>query len=127
MEYLVKYGFSVANISNDYITAIRSMLIIYGADLSPLRDQRIPLFVKLIKINTSFKKKTALQLQLDEATLYSISLPCDSLIFTEIEIFKNLYLYFFSFLFLSNLLPHYASNFDMCMFFPHNCGTNIVK
>ena len=35
MEYLIEYGFSASNVST-YITGIRSMLIIHGADKTPL-------------------------------------------------------------------------------------------
>ena len=50
MEYLLEFGMSAANITN-HLTAIRSMLIIYNCDASAFRDQRIPLFIKSVKIN----------------------------------------------------------------------------
>ena len=50
MEYLAQSGMSPDNITN-HITGIRSMCIIHGANTSPFRDQRIPLFIKSLKIN----------------------------------------------------------------------------
>ena len=50
MEYLHGHGMSPSNINN-YMTAIRSMCIIYGQNTAFMRDQRIPLFIKVITIN----------------------------------------------------------------------------
>ena len=50
MEYLAQSGMSPDNITN-HITGIRSMSIVYGIDTTPFRDQRIPLFIKSLKIN----------------------------------------------------------------------------
>ena len=41
MEHLHGHGMSPSNIKN-YMTAIRSMCIIYGQDTAFMRDQRIP-------------------------------------------------------------------------------------
>ena len=48
MEYLFQTGITPSNITN-YVTATRSMLILYACNISPFQDQRIPLFVKAIK------------------------------------------------------------------------------
>ena len=50
MEYQAQSGMSPDNITN-HITGIRSMSIVYGIDTTPFRDQRIPLFIKSLKIN----------------------------------------------------------------------------
>ena len=50
MEYLAQSGMSPDNITN-HITGIRSISIVYGIDTTPFRDQRIPLFIKSLKIN----------------------------------------------------------------------------
>ena len=59
MEYLLESGMSAVNITN-HLTAIRSMLIIYNCDASPFRDHRIPLFIKLVKINRPLNPVTKL-------------------------------------------------------------------
>ena len=54
MEYLLQSGMSAANITN-YLTAIRSMLMIYNCDASTFRVHRIPLFIKSVKNNRPLK------------------------------------------------------------------------
>ena len=49
-------GMSPDNIGN-HLTAIRSLCTIYACDTTPFRDQRLPLFVKSLKINRSFQPK----------------------------------------------------------------------
>ena len=56
MEYLAESGMSPDNIGN-HLTAIRSLCTIYACDTTPFRDQRLPLFVKSLKINRSFQPK----------------------------------------------------------------------
>ena len=51
MQYLTEFGRSPDNIVN-HLTAIRSLCIIYVCDTTPFPDQRLPLFVKSLKINT---------------------------------------------------------------------------
>ena len=121
MEYFHSYGMSPSNINN-YMTAIRSMCIIYGQDTAFMRDQRIHLFIKAITINRPLKP----------------SLPHDHILLDMIQIIENLehpivyqalyLLCFFSFLCLSNILPHSVNTFDitrqLCrgdlIFPPHN-------
>ena len=52
----MKFGMSPDNIVN-YLTAIRCLAIIYAIDTSPFRINRIPLFVKSLKINRRFQPK----------------------------------------------------------------------
>ena len=54
MEYLHQSGLSPSNITN-YVTAIRSMYIIHACDTSVFRDQRLPLFIKCLKINRNLQ------------------------------------------------------------------------
>ena len=108
MEYLLESGMSAENITN-HLTAIRSMLIIYNCDASSFRDNRIPLFIKSVKINRPLNPvyKTVI----DENILLSMVLACDH--FPNPTIFKALYLFtYFSFLRLSNILPHTVATFD---------------
>ena len=53
IEHLHISGMSASNIAN-YLTAIRSIMIIYSLETGCLRDQRIPLFIKALKINIPF-------------------------------------------------------------------------
>ena len=108
MEYLLQSGMSAANITN-HLAAIRSMLIIYNCDASAFRDQRIPLFIKAVKINRPLQP--AIKSLIDEHILLSMVLACDTL--PNPVLFKALYLFsFFSFLRLSNILPHTTATFD---------------
>ena len=59
MQYLSDSGMSLDNIVN-HLTAIRSLCIVYGCDTTPFRDQRLPLFVKSLKINRNFQPTTVL-------------------------------------------------------------------
>ena len=109
MEHLHSYGMSPSNI-NKYITAIRSMCIVYGQDTSFMRDQRVPLFIKAITINRPLKH--SLPLVIDD------HIPLDVIrIIQNLEypiVYQALYLlWVFSFLRLSNILPHSANTFDI--------------
>ena len=53
MEYLAQNGMSPDHIVN-YLTAIRSLCIIYNCDTTPFRDQRLLLFIKSLEINRQF-------------------------------------------------------------------------
>ena len=104
----------------NHITAIRSMCIIYAIDTFPFRDQRIPLFIKSLKLNGSFVPK--ISLLIDETLLLQIITVSDHFQFPQI--FKTLYLLaFFSFLRPSNILPHTASTFDKTR---HLCVADII-
>ena len=115
---------SPSNINN-YMTAVRSMRIIYGQDTAFMRDQRIPLFIKAITINRPLKPSLPLIID-DHIFLHMIR------IIQNLEypiVYQALYLLcFFSFLRLSNILPHSVNTFDitrqLCrgdlIFSPHN-------
>ena len=108
MEYLAQSGISPDNITN-HLTAVRSMFIVYGYNTAPFRDQRIPLFIKSLKIQRPFTPK--LQLLIDDTLLLQIVTLSAHLQFSLV--YKALYLVaFLSFLRLSNILPHAAKNFD---------------
>ena len=108
MEHLHQAGLSPSNITN-YVTAIRSMYIIHACDTTIFRDRRIPLLIKPLKISRNLQP--VLPLVLDQEILVSIISTCD--VFHSPLVFKSLYLFaFFSFLRLSNLLPHVATKFD---------------
>ena len=119
MEYLLQAGMTAANITN-YLTAIRSCCIIYNIDITPFRDNRIPLFIKSIKINRSFQPSS--KVIIDKNVLDSICKVCSHLPFPEV--FLALYLLaYFSFLRLSSILPHSLTTFDRTR---HLCIGDII-
>ena len=98
MESLVEQDFSVSNVVN-YMAGIRSYFIIYGLNTSPFKDQRLQLFQRSLKYTRRFD--LLLDILSAAGTLH---LPI---------IYRPLYLLsFFSFLRLSNILPHTSKTFD---------------
>ena len=121
MEFLLDQKFSSSNIVN-YMAGIRSQFILYGLDTAPFRDERIHLFQESLTHTQPLCPKTA------DILLVSASL--------EFPItFQALYAFcFFSFLRLSNLLPHSRSSFDptrqLCrgdLIFSSDTSTVIIK
>ena len=96
------------NILN-HLTAMRASFIMYGLNKYPFRDERLPLFIKALKINAPLSLKTHKIITIQ--MLQQILQVCDSL--QEPILFKSLYLFtFFSFLRISNILPHSVRQFD---------------
>ena len=119
MEYLAQSGMSPDHITN-HITAIRSMCIVYGINTIPFRDHRIPLFIKSLKLNRAFAPHVPLII--DETLLLQIIIASAYLQFPLI--FKPLYLLaVFSFLRLSNILPHTTTTFDKTR---HLCVADVI-
>ena len=81
MEYLLQAGMTAANITN-HLTAIRSYCIIYSIDTTPFRDNRLPLFIKSIKINRPFQPLS--NSIIDENLLDSICNVCSYLPFPQV-------------------------------------------
>ena len=130
MEYLHQKGLSHANISN-HMAAIRASFIIYGLDTMSFKDERIPLFIKALRINAPLTLKPNHNISIE--MLHNIIHICEML--QAPVVFKALYLFtYFSFLRLSNILPHAAKQFDLTrhlirgdlIFSPSFC-TNIIK
>ena len=91
------------------MAAIRAFQIIY-ADTSPFKNERISLFSKSLQITAPLTPR--IPTTLDIEVLTSIVSICDNL--EAPAVFKPLYLTcFFSFLRLSNLLPHTVKTFDV--------------
>ena len=100
MEFLVQNGLSQPTIAN-YMAAIRSYHIIYNLPTAPFTDQSI----QLNPFNPI--KRSPLTIEL----LLQIVQKCQSLPFSIV--FTPLYLLtFFSFLRISNILPHSTTSFD---------------
>ena len=108
MEFLLYHKFSPSNIVN-YMAGIRSQFILYGLDTAPFRDERIHLFQKSLITTRPLCPKVSYIITTDILT--DILLVSASLGFPIT--FQALYLFcFFSFLRLSNLLPHSQLSFD---------------
>ena len=85
------------------------MHIVNGLETSSFKDERLPLFLKVSKIQRPFKPRVLAHL--DISLLDHIIMQCDKFQFPVV--FKSLYLLmFFSFLRLSNVLPHSVAKFD---------------
>ena len=69
MEYLAQSGMSPDHITN-HITATRSMCIVYGCNTLSFRDQRIPLFIRSLKLTRYFSPK--LPMIMDDTLLIRI-------------------------------------------------------
>ena len=109
LEYLAENGLNSDNIAN-YLAALRVMFITYSISTKPLRNQKIQLFIKALKINKPFTPINPTIITDD--MLGKILLECEKL--QSPVIFKALYSFaFFSFLRMSNLLPHSAVTFDI--------------
>ena len=108
MEFLYYNGLSTNHIAN-YMAALRALHILFTLKTDPFKDDRIPLFLKALKLQAPLSIPTRSHIDID--TLSSIVALCDS--FPHPKIFKALYLLcYFSFLRLSNLLPHTTTSFD---------------
>ena len=108
LQFLSHNGHSKANIAN-YMAAVRTLHIIHGLLTHPFIDQRIHLYLKSLKINAPFDP--TLRPLIDIQKLHSLLSYCDTALYPYI--FKALYLTcFFSFLRLSNILPHSLASFD---------------
>ena len=102
MEYLHQKGLSHANIPN-HMAGIRAFFIIYGLQTSFFKDERIPLFIKALRMNAPLTLKPTKTISIQ--MLHQILQVCDTL--QTSVVFKALYLFTsFSFLRLSNILPH---------------------
>ena len=119
MEYLVQAGFSASNITN-YVTALGSMCILLACNTAPFRDNRIQMFVKAITINRPLEP--VLYLPIDEMLLSRIVEACGDLPHPLLLGLCICYV-FFSFLRLSNILPHSLTTFDSSR---HLCRADIV-
>ena len=130
MEFCYQCGLSQANISND-LSAIRTLFIVYGLNTEPFKDDRLPLYIKSLKINAAFKPRMSKIVSID--MLHQILQVCSQMQFSVV--YKALYIFcVLSFMRLSNVLPHSSSNFDVTrhltcwdVIFGQQVCTDIVK
>ena len=76
LEYLLENSFNPENIAN-YLAAIRAMFITYSLPTEPLRDEKIQMFVKSVKINKRFTP--VIPTFVTEGILRDIVAECDQL------------------------------------------------
>ena len=108
MEYLHGNSQSKSHIAN-YISAIRAFHIIYALPTEPFKDERLSLFLKSIQISAhlNFQSQQLINIDMLQAIIRQSNCMEYPLVF------KALYLTcFFSFLRLSNILPHSVHSFD---------------
>ena len=109
LECLVMNGIKASQLQN-YISAIRTMHVCHGMNVSYFDHPSIPLFIKSIQKTSTFKVN--LKHIVDISLLKSIVATCDLTYLGYI--FKTCYLMaFFGFFRLSNLVPHTTSSFSM--------------
>ena len=121
MQYLYESGMSPDNIVN-HLTAVRSLSIIYACDTSAFRDHRIPIFIKSLKINRVFQPK--IKLLVDEDLILRIVTVAHHLPNSQVFIPSFFHLFcFFSFIRLSNILPHAVYGFDATR---HLCVWDVI-
>ena len=119
MEHLLQSGMSVCNINN-HIAGIKAMFVVYGLNTTIFTDSRISLFLKAVRINRPLQPH--ITLTLDDALLLKILKVCHH--FNHTPVFQALYSFcFFSFLRLSNILPHSVATYDTSR---HLCRADVI-
>ena len=108
MEYFHSNAQSKSNISN-YMATIKAFYIIYGLSTHCFRDEHLSLFLKSIQNSAPLTRRRSSLI--DIQTLHNIIQQCENM--ENTITFRPLYLLcFFSFLRLSNILPHITTSFD---------------
>ena len=108
MEFLVQNGQSQPT-NLKYMAALRAYHIMHNLSTDPVKDGRIQLFQKSLKIHAPFRPMQRNLLTID--LLSKIIQQCQTLPFSFI--FSPLYLLaYFSFLRMSNILLHSTTSFD---------------
>ena len=107
LEFLASNSLSHSVISH-YISAVKTKLSMYGLDISAFSDPRICYFNKAIA--TSAPLKVSIKPIIDIPLLTEMAAVCDSM-FMGFVCKAAILLSFFSFLRISNLVPHSMSTF----------------
>ena len=130
MEFLLQNDITPSNIAN-YMAGLRASFVLYDMNTAPFQNHQLQCFHRAAKLQIQSFPKT--KLNLDEFLLTRIITACDTLHFPFI--FKPLYLLaFFSFLRISNILPHAITSFDPTrqlavgdVIFSQNAAAIIIK
>ena len=105
MEFLIGNGASHSAVVN-HISAVKAMLGLYGLPLARFDSPKIKLFIKSVQMNRPITPSI-----IDIPMLHQIIKACDTMYMGQV--FKALYLLaFYSFLRLSNIVPHAIHQFD---------------
>ena len=64
MEFLHCNAVTSSQISN-YLAALRALYIVYGLNTSAFKDERLPLFIKSLKLQAPLKPRSILSLDVD--------------------------------------------------------------
>ena len=108
LEFLVFNGSTNSAVAN-YISALKAKFIIFRLDITLFDLPRIKYFTKALTLKAPFKVTLK---SIIDPVLNSIALQCDSMYMGQI--FKAVYLLaFFSFLRISNLVPHSISSLTL--------------
>ena len=108
MEFLMGNGASYSAVVN-HISAVKAMLGLHGLSLVMFDSPKIKLFIKSVQMNRPIT--VSFPSIIDIPMLHKIIAICDTMYMGQV--FKALYLLaFFSFLRLSNIVPHAISQFD---------------
>ena len=108
LEFLTENGISHSAIAN-YISAVKASLSMYGISTLPFYDERIKYFQKSLALHKPFT--ATIKKIIDILLLKDIVAVCDTMWMGQV--FKSLYLtVFFSFLRISNLVPHTVATFS---------------
>ena len=122
MEYLHENQHSPSNIVN-YLAAIRAKFILYGLSTVMFKDERMQLYIKSLKINRQLKpvQPTVITEDLLQEIVQIASL------LPHPEVFISLYTFaFFSFLRISNILPHSVASIDVSRHFFSELGATVL-
>ena len=108
MEFLVGNGSSYSSVVN-HISAVKAMLGLHGLPLAMFDSPSIKLFIKSVQMNRPLT--VSIPSIIDIPMLHKIVHICDTMYMGQV--FKALYLLaFYSFLRLSNMVPHAILQFD---------------
>ena len=108
LEFLVQNQISHSSIPN-YVSSVRSMMSFYGLNNSAFDHFQVKMFLRSTKINRPLLLSTTAIINIP--LLSRIVAACDTMYMGQV--YKAVYLVaFFSFLRISNLAPHKASEFD---------------
>ena len=108
LEFLVRNNFSPSHIAND-LAGIKAHFVYHSLPVGMFDDLKIKYFIRSLRLDAPLS--VTIHKVIDTSFLKGIVTQCDSMYMGQI--FKSMYLLaFFSFLRLSNLVPHTKNQFS---------------
>ena len=108
LQFLVVNDTSPAQPGN-HLSAIKANYAVFNLSVTPFESQKVRYFIRALKLNAPLR--VTLKEVIDIPTIREIVKQCDTMYMGQI--FKSIYLLsFFSFLRISNLVPHAKSLFS---------------